>query len=243
MTGEDILIKSTLKTILDLIKFSKRNILVFMQSKHLAVKMEDSLIPEFITAENKRIERDYCRNFNDSEWVLANFQVIHQTAGELNWYIEENFRKDSTHKVVVITWARSILSEGIDIPNNTVSAILVCGLPWANKTSKEISAMKYFMSLHLDTNETDAVDKVLYLSEMRNTVNQTIGRLARSPTSHGIVMILDSGYTHLMYPLWALENETSLVRNRETHDKHRIDRLQSRGVFNVFLESFKRTQK
>jgi Rad3-related DNA helicase len=83
---------------------------------------------------------------------------------------------------------------------------------------------------------------------MRNTINQAVGRLARSPNSRGLVLIHDTSYAPRHFPSWSLENETvrensETPRNGQTFDKRRIDVISSQAQYNLLIGTYRKTQE
>jgi Rad3-related DNA helicase len=229
VTGEYYVLKSMALTIYDVAKFANNCLLIFMQSKKMASALERDLLILF---------RNGVNDFT-IDWDILPVDRLHTVDGIEN--ILDNYLIDTPiRKGIIITWARSILSEGIDIKSGTMSAILIGGLPWANKS--EDSPRKRYFSKLINTESADVIDSAMYISDMRNSINQTIGRLGRSPTASGIVIIHDSRYLSKYFPNWANDNETKPISGTQTVCRHRIDTLRSRESYISLINEFKNTQ-
>jgi Rad3-related DNA helicase len=241
----EIMISSACEVIRDLVGASKRNIIVFMPSKKLAYDLQRGIIGCSIPI----CDTVAYEESSSSRYCLLDVDEIHGTDGRLDVYMEKYFQvgERPEKSAIVVTWFRSIFSEGIDFPDGTVSAILICGLPWANKNSLEISSRQAFLMNNLMDVDYTSVDRMLYESEMRNTINQTIGRLARSVRSRGLVLIHDASYGAKYFPSWSLSNE-NVRENREypsdgvSFDKRRIDVLTWRGQYPMLIRNFRKIQ-
>jgi Rad3-related DNA helicase len=92
----------------------------------------------------------------------------------------------------------------------------------------------------LDQKIYKTVENILYLSDMRNSVNQAIGRLARTSMSVGMVLINDCGYVSDIFPNWANANEKNLESegSSESTVKRRIDVIVRRGEYQGLIKNF-----
>jgi hypothetical protein len=150
----EVMLVSAKEVIKDLSKVSKRNILVFMPSK----KLGHDLQREFHTEDEHQLGVIIWRSH-----VVLKIDQVHGSDADLCQAIDEYFPSsgDLATRVMVIKGFRSILSEGIDFPDGTVSAILICRLPWTNPNSSEISTRESFLKTYLTENDSTTVNRML----------------------------------------------------------------------------------
>jgi Rad3-related DNA helicase len=178
MTQKVYMMTSAVNMIMDFLTESTKNIIVFMSNKTLTYELYTSL---------------QSRTGDLNGWYIGDVDSIHNSNDKQMSYLNDYFTKDPKRKkkTVMLTWFRSVFSEGIDLENHTTTAILIFGLPWANMNSKDIQAKHQFYMNTLGQKIHKTVENILYLSDMRNSVIQAIGRLARTSMSVGMILIND----------------------------------------------------
>ena len=92
------------------------------------------------------------------------------------------------------------LSEGVDYPKNLLQCIIVIGIPIPQPTIKTKELVKYYT----DRYGSEVADKYVYIIPTINKVKQAYGRLIRSETDKGIIVLMDSRYVNELYmnPGW-----------------------------------------
>ncbi len=82
------------------------------------------------------------------------------------------------------------LSEGLDYPDNLLSAVIVVGIPLPPPSLESDALMEY-----LDRKLGEGMGRRYgYLYPALSTVTQAMGRLIRSPTDRGVIVLLDRRY-------------------------------------------------
>lgn len=87
------------------------------------------------------------------------------------------------------------LSEGINFADNLARSVVMVGLPFPNRTSRELSErMEYVRTLPQPRSGRDAGNE-LYLNLCMRAVNQSIGRAIRHRNDYAVFLLLDHRYT------------------------------------------------
>lgn len=96
-------------------------------------------------------------------------------------------------KAIFFCVCRGKLSEGINLEGNQCRTVVVVGLPNPNSTDPKVISTKKFH----DTRG----NKVWYSEQMRRALNQTIGRVIRSRTDFGLLMLIEPKFAEYKYSL------------------------------------------
>lgn len=95
---------------------------------------------------------------------------------------------------------RGKLSEGVNLEGNYCRTVILTGLPFPSATDPKVKATRKFHERRGDTG-----GNTWYSQQMTRALNQTIGRVIRSKTDFGALILCDPRFTQYRYTLseWA----------------------------------------
>merc|ERR1712086_676003 len=118
----------------------------------------------------------------------------------------ENFRRacDSGRGAVFLSVARGKVSEGINFDRHYGRAVIVFGVPFQYTLSHVLRARLEYLQTHYQIREQD----FLNFDALRQA-SQCIGRVIRSKTDYGLIILADSRYSRhdkrSKLPKWMLQ--------------------------------------
>lgn len=157
---------------------------------------------------------------------------------------------DRMCRAVFMGVCRGKLSEGINLAGNQCRTVLMTGLPFPNHGDPKVMATRDF---HQRTNDDDR-GGIWYTTQMKRALNQTVGRVIRSKTDFGMLILCDprfkkfiygfSGWSRAFFPSTDTEFDRVDGEIKEFFAKHDISIREtvseSLGAFDI--EFFKSTK-
>jgi Rad3-related DNA helicase len=203
------------------LQITTKNVLVFLPNKTVAletmkvlVKMHERGIPEPTLIDTDGYSDVSKVHFVLDEPISSKF-ILEVVSGE------------HEGRVCIVSYYRSILSEGVDVKSNSLSAIICAGVPFESTLSPELMMTQHlykrYALLNLDiwkkyAKEEDAMRvecitnenmeyktwmfELKYKQAARNAILQAMGRLLRNADSTGHLVFLDSRLDESYRPKW-----------------------------------------
>jgi Rad3-related DNA helicase len=207
---------------------TSKSVLVFTQNKTIAAKLHEHITEKY---RHNRID-----SFNPMSIVElpANIrEVTYLLDKGTNTVKLTNALNKSSKRYCIISYARSSISEGMNIPNNNISAIIIPGVPYENNQSKEhLMRIHYFKRMalldrknwvdkskkchHIPENElcdfSTWMEKLVYDNESKQAALQCIGRSLRNQDSRSHLVFMDSRFKpSIYYAKWMREPYVTLT--------------------------------
>lgn len=106
-------------------------------------------------------------------------------------------RDDNMVRSVFLGVCRGKLSEGINLEGNQCRTVLMTGLPFPNYGDARVKATRDFQ----EKKNHDSGGKLWYSQQMLRALNQTVGRVIRSKTDFGMLILCDPRFKQYRYSL------------------------------------------
>lgn len=100
-------------------------------------------------------------------------------------------------RAVFLGVCRGKLSEGINLEGNQCRTVLMTGLPFPNYGDARVKATRDFQ----EKKNRDSGGKLWYSQQMLRALNQTVGRVIRSRTDFGMLILCDPRFKQYRYSL------------------------------------------
>ncbi|MES2503807.1 MAG: ATP-dependent DNA helicase [Myxococcota bacterium] len=147
------------------------------------------------------------------------FELVRQSKGMNKSQIDdlmENLRDDNKAHIVFAVQG-GILSEGVDYPGNMAIGAFIIGPPLPN-CNKQQEGKKAYYQKHYDA----GFDYAYVYPAMAKAI-QAAGRVIRSPTDRGVIVLMDNrflqpSYAECMPESWFEKSATELVSSSILHD-------------------------
>lgn len=144
------------------------------------------------------------------ELIYSNWQKSADQNSDLQFVVQKRESDHKTHsafiqsistcegkKTIGLAVLGGIYAEGLDVPGNTIKAITVVGIGLP-QICLERNLIKEYLQEKLDMSEKDAFDYAYAFPGLTKVI-QAVGRLIRSETDSGSVLLVDPRYQESRY--------------------------------------------
>lgn len=183
-TNEDSYKRAIGKTLLSLFKILPYGTLVFFSSYVLMKKVLNYLEKNKILSDMKAVTN-----------IFIESQLQDSFSSDMSNY--KRILDIPNSRAVFFGVCRGKLSEGVNLSDNQCRTVIMTGLPFPNSQDPKVTATRTFQERKF----RDTGGKLWYVQQMTRALNQTVGRVIRSRTDHGMLLLCDPRFKNYKYEL------------------------------------------